>query len=181
MKEIVLAGFGGQGVLLCGKVLAQAAVDAGLEATWLPSYGIAMRGGSANCTVHISDEEIYSPGADETDILVVLNVPSFEAFKNTVLPHGYLFFNSDSGEVLQDRDDVEFIQVPAAEIASQAADLRSTNFAMLGAVTEVTGLLDHNGMLVSIDEYFEREGKQKLSVPIKAAFCAGYDWAKANL
>ena len=159
--KIVFAGFGGQGVLSIGLNLAQAAMLENKYVTYLPSYGAEVRGGTANCTVAISDEEIASPVASSPEFLVAMNQPSLLRFQNQIEPGGIIFINSSLIELEILRSDVEVIKVHANKIAEELGSLRSANMVMLGAFTKISNL-------VSIDTIVEVArntlGKKKDSV-----------------
>lgn len=177
MKEIVFAGFGGQGVLLAGQMLAQIAVDSGQQATCMPSYGVSMRGGTANCVVHISEGDIYSPGMEETDYLIALNPPAFEKFKSGVVSGGVIFFNSDSGDIDKTvPKGVKLVQIPAVSLASSVADARSANAVVLGVMLRMSGIFNLDTACKTIQEYFEESGKDKVGKLFSAAFKLGYKW-----
>jgi 2-oxoglutarate ferredoxin oxidoreductase subunit gamma len=132
--EIVIAGFGGQGVLFTGQLLSYAAMDAGKEVTWIPSYGPEMRGGTANCTVIISDEEIGSPNVRYPAAAIAMNLPSLDKYEAEVRTGGVLIINSSlvNREVL--RGDIKSVSIPANEIAEQIGDRRLTNMVLLGGL-----------------------------------------------
>lgn len=132
--EIVIAGFGGQGVLFAGQLLAYAALDSGKETTWIPSYGPEMRGGTANCTVIIADEEIGSPLVRNPQAVIALNLPSMDKYEPLVIPGGVLVVNSSMVNRAPQRTDIQVIQIPGNEIAEQLGDKRMTNMVMLGAL-----------------------------------------------
>lgn len=132
--SIIIAGFGGQGVLFAGQVLAYAAMDAGRHVTWIPSYGPEMRGGTANCTVIISDEPIGAPIVDRPDIAVVLNAPSFEKYEPLVKPGGLLIVNSAIVTDESARDDIDVIYVPANHIAAELGSVKMLNMVVVGAL-----------------------------------------------
>ena len=129
-----VAGFGGQGVLLLGLVLAQAGMLARRQVSWIPSYGPEMRGGTANCSVTISDEEIGSPLIEHPTALVAMNGPSLEKFGDDVAPGGTIFYNSSMIDKAPTRGDVTSIPVPANEIADRLGNPRVANMVMLGAM-----------------------------------------------
>ncbi|TWT44110.1 Pyruvate synthase subunit PorC [Phycisphaerae bacterium RAS1] len=133
-EEILIAGFGGQGILLMGRILAEAAMYDGYHATWFPSYGPEMRGGTANCITILSDDEIGSPIVNTYDIAVVMNQPSLERFGPKVRPGGLVLVNSSMVPVRFNRTDVEVAYVPAAAIAKAAGIERGQNIVMLGAL-----------------------------------------------
>ena len=131
MKEILIAGFGGQGVLAAGVILANAALRADKQTCWLPSYGGTMRGGTANCSVKIADEEIGSPYIDEPDVLVVFNEPSYVKFYDKLKPGGYLFVNSSLIHKENTRDDIHVVYAPVTEIAAELGNVRAANVVMV--------------------------------------------------
>ena len=116
-KEILIAGFGGQGVLFAGQVMAYAAMDTGHEVTWIPSYGPEMRGGTANCTVVIADEEIGSPLVQNPPAVIALNLPSFDKYEKLVQPGGVMVVNESMVDRKAQRDDITVIYVPGNEMA----------------------------------------------------------------
>ena len=130
--EILLAGFGGQGILFAGKLLAYCALFEDKEISWLPSYGPEMRGGKCNCSVTISDEPIGSPQVLEPDLLVVLNGPSFEAFVPNVKPGGKVFADSSMIDAKTDRTDIDCFYVPATQLADDNDLAKGANIVLLG-------------------------------------------------
>jgi 2-oxoisovalerate ferredoxin oxidoreductase beta subunit len=135
------AGFGGQGVLLLGEVLAEAGLDAGLEVSWLPSYGPEMRSGTSNCHVRISSQIIDSPLVNLPDVLVAMNEPSLRKFDASVRPGGWVIYNGDSFPEDCKRKDVNVLALPFTNIAHELGDARVGNMVMLGAVLEASGVL----------------------------------------
>jgi len=133
-KEIIIAGFGGQGVLFSGQVLAYAAMDAGLEVTWIPSYGPEMRGGTANCTVVIADDEIGSPLVKNPSLAIALNLPSFDKYEEILAPGGTLIVNRSMVDHEAKRNDINVIFVPCNEIAEEIGDKRLLNMVAVGAL-----------------------------------------------
>jgi 2-oxoglutarate ferredoxin oxidoreductase subunit gamma len=132
--SIVIAGFGGQGVLLAGQLLAYAGMDNGRSVTWIPSYGPEMRGGTANCTVIIGDEPIGAPIVAHPDIALVLNQPSFDKYESQVKPGGLLVVNSSLIEAETARNDVEVVYMPANAIAEEYGTAKMLNMVMVGAM-----------------------------------------------
>jgi 2-oxoglutarate ferredoxin oxidoreductase subunit gamma len=132
--EIIIAGFGGQGVLFAGQLLTYAAMDEGREVTWIPSYGPEMRGGTANCTVIISDEEIGSPLVRNPQAAIVMNVPSFDKDEPMVKPGGMLVVNASIINRTVSRTDIRAAMVPGNEIAESLVDRRMTNMVLLGCL-----------------------------------------------
>ena len=137
----IYAGFGGQGVISMGMMMAYAGMVDGKQSTFFPAYGIAMRGGTANCTVVISDSDIASPVVYEPTIMVVMNDLSFDYFQPLVAKNGTMFVNSSLVERSTNRTDLKIIEVPANDIAIEGGDARMANMAMLGAVVKVTGMV----------------------------------------
>ncbi len=133
-KEIIIAGFGGQGVLFAGQVLAYAAMDAGREVTWIPSYGPEMRGGTANCTVIVADDEIGSPLVKNPLLAVALNLPSFDKYEATLAPGGTLIVNQSMVDRGAKRADINVILVPCNEIAEEIGDRKLMNMVAIGAL-----------------------------------------------
>lgn len=134
MDKIVIAGFGGQGVMFLGKVLAYTGMDSDLELCWIPSYGPEMRGGTANCSVILSDEEIHSPVIDQADAAIVMNMPAYEKFAPRVRPGGVLIVNSSLAEIESHRDDITVVKVPATDIANELGSPKIGNMICLGAL-----------------------------------------------
>jgi 2-oxoglutarate ferredoxin oxidoreductase subunit gamma len=132
-EQIIVAGFGGQGVLSLGKMLAEAAMEEGREVTWLPAYGPEMRGGTSNCTVIVSDEEIGSPATTRATCVIAMNGPSLDKFENTVIPGGLLLINSSLIERKSTRDDINVVYVPVNQIAEELGNTKAANMVMLGA------------------------------------------------
>ena len=133
-KEIIIAGFGGQGVLFAGQLLSYAAMESGFEVTWIPSYGPEMRGGTANCTVVVADEEIGAPIVSKPTAAIVMNLPSLDKYEPMVKPGGILVINTSLVNRRAVRTDIRVVNVPANEIAEQIGDQRMTNMVMLGAL-----------------------------------------------
>ncbi len=133
-KEIIIAGFGGQGVLFGGQVLTYAAMDTGKEVTWIPSYGPEMRGGTANCTVVIADHEIGSPLVKHPPLAIALNLPSFDKYEDLLAPGGTLIVNQSMVDRAAKRTDIHAVFVPCNEIAEEIGDKRLLNMVAVGAL-----------------------------------------------
>ena len=133
-KEIIISGFGGQGVLFAGQVLAYAAMDLGKVVTWIPSYGPEMRGGTANCTVVIADDEIGSPLVKHPPLAIALNLPSFDKYEAVLAVGGTLIVNQSMVDRAAKREDIHAISVPCNEIAEQIGDKKLTNMVAVGAL-----------------------------------------------
>ncbi len=132
--EVIMAGFGGQGIMLIGTLLTYAGKEEGKSVSWLPSYGPEMRGGTANCAVCVSDEEIASPVVVEPTALVVMNGPSFDKFFGSVVPGGSVVVNSSLVSSEDTRDDIKVYRIPANDIARELGSDRVANMVCLGAL-----------------------------------------------
>lgn len=133
--EMIFAGFGGQGVMLLGKMVTFAAMNEGKSVSWFPSYGPEMRGGTANCTVVISDEEVGSPIVSDPNVAVTMNVPSFELYEKAVRPGGTMIYNSSMIDRKPTRSDIKYVAVPANDIATEIGNPRAANLVVLGALS----------------------------------------------
>lgn len=136
---ILLAGFGGQGVLSAGRFAALAAMDEGREVSWMPSYGPEMRGGTANCAVIIADRPIGSPVIDRPDILIALNGPSFDRFIGAVQSGGLVIVDATLVKSVPMRDDLRFIPIPASAMAAEAGNMTFAGIVLLGCLSAATG------------------------------------------
>ena len=137
-NDVIMAGFGGQGILLIGKMLAYAGMHEGKEVSWLPSYGPEMRGGTCNCTVVISDRPVGSPVIQSPRVVLAMNLPSLDKFEKDLRPGGLLLFNSSLINREPERSDVRVIRVPANEIANELGNPRGANMVALGAYVGAT-------------------------------------------
>ncbi len=137
--EIVIAGFGGQGLLFAGKVLAHAGLLEGRELSWLPSYGPEMRGGTANCNVILSDSPVGSPIVQEPNVLLVMNTPSLDKYEKDVVPGGKIFLDSTLITRKVEREDVDVFCIPATQMAADMGTPALANMVLLGAVVRETG------------------------------------------
>jgi len=171
-EEIIISGFGGQGALFAGQLLAYAAMEQGFRVTWIPSYGPEMRGGKARCTVIVSTEEIGSPLVRRPSAAVVLNIPSMEAFAAAVKPGGVLVVNSSLVPQTSERDDIRAFYVPATDLAIELGNIRLANVVCLGALVAATGVVG----LEAIEEALCRhlpERRRDLLEPNKQALKRG--------
>lgn len=177
MKEFVFAGFGGQGMLLIGKFLAMACMLDGKHVSWLPSYGPEMRGGTANCSVIVSDEEIGSPLIDASDVVVAMNAPSLDKFESKVRPGGLLVINSSIIDRKSVRDDITVVYCDSMGIAEAVGNPKGANVAILGAMMAKCDIVDVDKMTEAIRiELGER--KAKFLEGNKKALLAGLEAAK---
>jgi len=159
-ERIICAGFGGQGVMLMGQLISYAGMLEGKEVSWLPSYGPEMRGGTANCSVMVSDRPIGSPViTDDATVAMVLNLPSLDKFENDVVPGGKLLINSSLIEKKATRTDITAYYIPANEIAVELGNLRVANMVMLGAFLELTKTVEVSSVLSALKKTF---GESKL-------------------
>ena len=153
-KEIIISGFGGQGGLAIGKNLAEAGMAEGLNVTWAPSYGPEMRGGTANCSVVLSDTPVGSPVFAHPTELIALNEPSLAKFEAGVLPGGIVFVNSDVVTDKVQRPDLTAYYVPCSQIAEEVGNSKVSNMVMLGAYVAATGILKPETIEKMIEEMF---------------------------
>lgn len=166
--EIIIAGFGGQGVLFAGQVLAYAAMDFGKEVTWIPSYGPEMRGGTANCTVIISDEEIGSPMVRNPKAVIALNLPSADKYEPLVAEGGVLLGNQSLINRSFTRQDIKTALLPANEIAEKIGDRRLTNMVMLGALLELLPVLPAEAIEKALKNHLPERHKRLLPANLDA-------------
>lgn len=172
--EMILAGFGGQGILFTGKMLAYAAMLNNKQLSWLPSYGPEMRGGTANCHVIIDDEPVGSPIIVRPNVLLAMNQPSLDKFENEVLPGGMIFVDSSLVSRKVMRDDVKVIYVNATEIADSQGNKALANMIMLGAIIKETQLFTVDEIKTTIEKSIPPK-KQALLAPNMAAVMAGVE------
>ncbi len=137
--QVIIAGFGGQGVMLIGKILAHAGMKEGKEVSWLPSYGPEMRGGTSNCTVVVSDEPVGSPLVYRPSAVIAMNEPSVGKFEPRVAPGGVLLVNTSLARGGRSRTDVRVVEIAANDIAAAVGNARAANMAALGAYLGATG------------------------------------------
>jgi len=164
MKEIVFAGFGGQGVLTSGLIVSELAVKKDWRVSWMPSYGSAMRGGTANCTVKYCTDTIYNPSQEEPDVLLAMNTPSFNKFIDIMAPNGTCIINSDM--VTYDpsrRPDVKFIEVPCFSMAKELNHPKGANIIMTGVIVKVLGDFQDQEAIDGMNQMFEKKGKGKFA------------------
>ncbi|MCR5663531.1 MAG: 2-oxoacid:acceptor oxidoreductase family protein [Oscillospiraceae bacterium] len=176
-KQYIFAGFGGQGMLLIGKFVAMACMLEGKHVSWLPSYGPEMRGGTANCSVTVSDEPVASPMVEKADAIIAMNRPSLDKFEEHVKPGGVLVINSSIIDRKAVRDDIKVVYCDANKIAESVKNPKGANVAILGALMEATEVADTDKMIEAIRlELGER--KARFLEGNKAALFAGMEAAK---
>lgn len=171
-EAMVFSGFGGQGVLFTGQLLSYAGIAEDLYVTWIPSYGPEMRGGTANCTVILSEEEIGAPVVRHPSIAVVFNRPSMEKYEPLVEQGGLLLVNSSLIELRSERDDIDAYYIPASEIATELGNVRMANMVLLGALVELTGILALETVMEQLDEHLSQRQRKWLA-PNKEALTQG--------
>ena len=177
-KKFIFAGFGGQGMLLIGKFVAMACMLEGKHVSWLPSYGPEMRGGTANCTVIVSDEDVGSPMADTADVIVAMNLPSLIKFESKVKPGGLLVINKALIDREAERTDIQVVYCDANKIAEQVGNPKGANVAILGAVMAKEPIVEFDQMVEAIRiELGER--KARFLEGNKKALIAGMEAANA--
>lgn len=167
-KELVLSGFGGQGALFAGTLLAYTALENGSHVTWIPSYGPEMRGGTAHCTVIVSDEEIGSPVVRNPSGAIVMNIPSLERYETLVKAGGCLIVNASLVDRAPQRDDLTVRMVPANEIAEVLGDRRMANMVLLGAFLEVEPLFTPEQVAASLERHIPAHRRSLLPANLVA-------------
>ena len=176
-NEIIISGFGGQGVMAIGKTLCEAGMKEGKNVSWLPSYGPEMRGGTANCSVIVSDEPVASPLVDKADIIVAMNRPSLDKFEEHVKPGGVLVINSSIIDRKAVRDDITVVYCDANGIAEQVGNPKGANVAILGAVMAKADVTSLDSMMEAIRIELG-EKKARFLEGNKKALQAGMDACK---
>ncbi|WZL74040.1 2-oxoacid:acceptor oxidoreductase family protein [Clostridiaceae bacterium 35-E11] len=177
MKEIVFAGYGGQGVLTVGLLMAEMAVFKGYHATWIPQYGSAMRGGTANCTVKFGEDYVYNPSQEEPDILLAMNTPSFNKFFPLVKPGGTVVINTDMIDPsISKRNDIKVIQVPCITMAKELNHPLGANIIMAGVIVKKTGYFTEEEALNGMNAMFRKKGKEKYEALNSEALKLGYNF-----
>ncbi len=167
-KQFLLSGFGGQGILFAGKLLAYKGLNAGKNVSWLPSYGPEMRGGTASCSVIISDEPVGSPIVSDPDILVAMNLPSLDRFESSVVPGGIIFADSTLIERKVLRDDVTTYYVPATKLASDNKTPTLANMILMGKILKVLGDFDDESVSAALAKVISAKHADMLEVNKKA-------------
>ncbi len=174
-KEILIAGFGGQGVLFAGKFLAYKGLQEEKMLSWLPSYGPEMRGGTANCSVIISDEPIGSPIVSKPNVLVVMNKPSLDKYENDVVPGGVIFVDSTLIDRKVTRQDVTTFYIPATQMAKDINAPTLANMIMVGKLIKETGVVSYSGIDEALKKIVSARHQDLLEVNKNAISC-GYDY-----
>lgn len=168
LNEIILAGFGGQGILFAGKILAYAGLTDGKEISWLPSYGPEMRGGTANCSVCISDDPIGSPLVIDPDMLIVMNEPSFDKFISHVKPGGVAIIDSSMVDKKTDREDIKTFYVPASTLADENDMTGMANIILLGKFIKETGIVSFDTLKAAFEKAIPPRKQNLVEVNMRA-------------
>ena len=177
LTKTIFSGFGGQGVLSIGFTVANAAMFEGKYVTYLPSYGVEVRGGTANCTVVVSDEEIASPVASDPEFIVAMNQPSFARFQSILQSGGLLCVNSSIVDASSVRGDIEVLAVPTSELAEKLGTIKVANMVMLGAFVKASSIISFEFLIKNLTGILG-EGKSKLIKLNKDALELGYNYVK---
>jgi 2-oxoglutarate ferredoxin oxidoreductase subunit gamma len=172
--KVIMAGFGGQGVVLMGTLLSYSGMVEGKHTTFFPSYGAEMRGGTANCSVIVSDDDIASPVVNQPDCVIAMNIASLDKFESRVRPGGMVFVNSSLIERGVERQDVEEIRIPANELAENLGSPKAANMVMLGSVVKKTAAVKLDSVVKSLSKVLSERGMALLDVN-KKALRQGFD------
>ncbi len=174
--QILIAGFGGQGVLFAGKFLAYKGLSEGREVSWLPSYGPEMRGGTANCSVILSDEPVGSPIVAKPDVLMAMNLPSFDKYESSVVPGGYVFVDSTLIARKAQRTDIKTFYIPATKMAAQAGTPTLANMIIVGKMMKETGAVSLEGLEATMKKFVPAKHADLVDANMNAIM-AGYNYA----
>ncbi len=166
--SFIISGFGGQGTLFAGQVLAYSALDNNLQVTWIPSYGPEMRGGTASCTVVIADEEIGSPVVNKPDVAIVMNLPSLDKYEALMRPGGVLVANSSLINRELTRTDINSVFLPANEVAEKIGNARLANMVMLGGMLELVPVLTLEQVKQGLSEHIPERHRSTLPLNYEA-------------
>ena len=178
--SIIISGFGGQGTIFAGQVLAYAAMDNGFEVTWIPSYGPEMRGGTAHCTIIISKAPIGSPLVRKPDVVLALNLPSVDKYEVLVPKGGVMIANSSLVNREINREDISTLLIPASELAEEIGMSRLGNMIMVGAMIALKPILPLDTIKEALEEHIPERHKKTLPMNYEA-MDRGFAFAKANL
>ena len=178
--SIIISGFGGQGTLFAGQLLTYAALDYGKHCTWIPSYGPEMRGGTAHCTVIISDGEIGSPIVRNPDAVLAMNLPSLDKYETLIKPGGVMIANQSLINRDVKRQDFTTLMIPGNEMAEGLGNHRITNMVMIGAMLELVGVLPLEALKSALDLHIPDRNRKFLPLNYKALE-AGAQFARENL
>ena len=175
--SFLIAGFGGQGLLFAGKFLAIKGMNEGKEISWLPSYGPEMRGGTASCSVIVSDEPVGSPIIDHPDVLMVMNLPSLDKYENSVVPGGLIVLDSSLIERKVERTDVKVCYVPATKMAAEEGVSTLANMILTGKILKEIGEFDEENIKAALNKVVSAKHPEMFDFNIKA-LSLGRDYAE---
>lgn len=178
-SSLVISGFGGQGVLTAGQILAKAFMLEGLNITWLPAYGAEMRGGTVNCTLSFAQEEVASAYIEVPENVIALNLPSFERFESKVKSGGTILINSSLVDAKPKRTDIFYKYIPLTEIASKIGDVKTANVAAIGAFLATMPHIKLDNVKDVIVNLLKNKKEQLIDKNIKALH-AGYEFIKSK-
>jgi len=164
LEEVIIAGFGGQGIMLIGRLLAYAGMLEGKNVAWMPSYGPEMRGGTANCTVIISSEEIASPVVPYPKSIIVMNKPSLDKFEPNVKEDGLIILNDSLIDQKVSRNDVTIIRVPANDMANELGNLKVANMVVLGAYVKKSGVVKLDTIFKALEKALAGRNQELLNL-----------------
>jgi 2-oxoglutarate ferredoxin oxidoreductase subunit gamma len=177
-EQIIISGFGGQGALFAGQLLTYAGLEEGRNVAWLPSYGPEMRGGTARCTVTVSDEPIGSPLTDTPSAVIALNPASLEMFESKIVPGGLLIVNSSIAREEIEREDVKSLRIPATDLArDEFENERMANMILLGALVRMTGVVTLDSVMAALQKNLPKR-RHHLLEPNRVALQKGWDIAE---
>lgn len=178
MKEILLGGLGGQGVLTAGIIISEVAIYQGMNATWSPEYGSAMRGGTANCTVKFGSERIYNPTKEAPDLLLAMNDVAFNQYLPLVKDGGIVVVNSDMVDVDDDQvpDNLEIVKVPCVSIADSISHPLGANIVMCGVIMRLLEVFTMQEATDGMNAMFKRQGKERFEEKNTEAFKRGFEF-----
>ncbi len=178
-KQVLVAGFGGQGVLFIGLFLSHAAMMEGMNVSYVPSYGAEMRGGTANCIVTVSDGDISSPLTDSPLHAIILNRPSLDRFERSVQPGGVLVLNTSLVDRMPERQDIQVYSLPLNQLAQEYGFARGANMIILGAYIAKTGIVNLDFVMGHFHEIFKGKRKELIEEN-RDAFLVGIEYARKN-
>ena len=178
LEQVLMAGFGGQGILFLGKVVAEVGMAIGKNVSWIPSYGPEMRGGTANCSVVISEPEIASPIVNEPDTLIAMNKPSVAKFEPKLKSDGIMIYNSSIIDNKEFRSDIKVYAVPASKIAGELGNDKVANIVMVGAYARLGGAIEQEDVLKTFPRLIPESKKAMLQVNLDA-LKKGYEFAES--
>jgi 2-oxoglutarate ferredoxin oxidoreductase subunit gamma len=175
-EEVIVSGFGGQGALFAGQLLTYTGMDEGYHVSWIPSYGPEMRGGTAHCTVILSDDEIGSPIIRQPSICIVMNPPSMDKYEPLVKAGGLLVANATLVRRRSERDDIDVLYVPANELAAELGNVKMANVVLLGAMLGMREILPIDSVKRTLDQHIP-ERRKHIIEPNKRALDRGVTYA----